>query len=114
MMSTIVYYAHIERWGDDDGQHALRRLRATTLADAKVEALLTDSSGDYEADYTIESRIDRLEGLRRVRVLEVVEEHDLPSEIASKLAALRIALAEEEKRRKREEIRRLQRELKDL
>lgn len=113
-MSTIVYYAHIERWGDDDGQHELRRLRATALDDAKVEALLTDSSGDYEADYTTESRIERIEGLRRVRVLEVVEERDLSSEIAAKLATLRVALAEEEKRRKREEIRRLQRELKDI
>lgn len=114
-MSTITYYAHLQQNGEGCDYtigcgHALRRLKATTLEAAKVEAVAHDDAANEEA-YTFESRIESLEMLKRVRVLAVVEEHDLTAEIAAKLTALKVKQAENTKRLKLAEIERLKREV---
>lgn len=112
---TIVYYAHLEQEGEGCDYtigcgHALRRLDATTLADAKTEALAHEDPA-HEEEYTFKSRIESLDMLKRVRVLEVVEEHDLGDLVAEKIAALKTKRAEDVKRKKLAKIERLKREV---
>ncbi len=114
-MSTVTYYAHLQQKGEGCDYtigcgHALLRLRATTLEAAKVEAL-PPADEPSEASYTFESRIERLEMLKSVRILAVIEEHDMSSDIAAKLAKLKEAHDAAEKEEKRRQIEKLQREL---
>lgn len=116
MPETIRYYAHLEQKGDGCDHtigcgHALRRLKATTLEEARVEALLFDGGSDTESHYSFEARIGELKGFKRVRILAVVEEHDLGADIAAKVAKLRGEQAEEVKRRQLEELAGAERDL---
>jgi hypothetical protein len=79
---------------------AHQKLRATTLEDAKREAL-NEHSLDSEYECTVE----------RVTVLEVVGVHDLAAEIETAREAIKAQCALQEKARKRAEVARLMREI---
>lgn len=112
---TITYYAHLQQKCEGCDYtigcgHALRRLKATTLEAARVEAVAHDDAPNEES-YTFESRIESLDMLKSIRILAVVEEHDLSGEIAAKLTKLREGRDAAKKEAKRLQIEKLQREL---
>lgn len=76
------------------------KLLATTLEDAKIEAL---------RGYT--DRGDRDDRFERIRVLEVTGEHDLAAEMRAIVAKRQQEAAEQAKAEKRAQIERLKKEL---